>query len=83
MATSSLGPLFISDVIHKTFVSVDARGTRAAAVTVVGAAAPVSALIEEPKVVRLDRPFVFAIVDSSTNLPIFIGTVLTVDAEGY
>jgi serpin B len=31
----------------------------------------------EPKTVRLDRPFVYAIIDNATNLPIFIGTVMT------
>ncbi len=30
---------------------------------------------EEPKIVRLDRPFVYAIVDTQTNLPLFLGTV--------
>jgi len=77
MATSSIGNLFISEVLHKTFISVDERGTRAGAATVVAVDAA-SAPIEEPKIVRLDRPFLFAIIDSSTNLPIFIGTVLMV-----
>jgi len=54
-----------------------AGGTRAGAATMV-VATPESAPIEEPKVVHLDRPFVFAIIDNSTNLPIFIGTLLTV-----
>ena len=76
MATYSNENIFISEVFHKTFISVDERGTRAGAVTVV-APTTSGAPAEKPKIVRLDRPFIFAIVDSSTDLPIFIGTVLT------
>jgi serpin B len=77
MSTSSIGNIFIDEVLHKTFISVDERGTRAGAVTMVAAISD-SASPDEPKVVRLDRPFLFAIVDNKTNLPIFIGTVLMV-----
>ncbi len=63
--------VFISSVIHKTFISVDNEGTRAAAVTIV------ENCIESEYVpawsVTLDRPFVYMIVDNGTNLPIFIG----------
>ena len=30
---------------------------------------------EEPKIVRLDRPFLYAILDTQSNLPIFLGVV--------
>ncbi|WP_236617209.1 serpin family protein [Thermoanaerobacter kivui] len=30
------------------------------------------------KVQKLDRPFVYAIIDNKTNLPIFIGTVMSI-----
>jgi serpin B len=69
-------PLFIGMVLHKTFIEVDEVGTKAAAVTVVemqNRAAPAPA-----KTVMLNRPFVFAIVDNSTDLPIFIGTLMEV-----
>ena len=67
-------PLFISNVIHKTHIDLDSEGTRAAAVTAV-MVAEATAMIEEWKEVYLDRPFVYMIVDSATNLPIFMGTV--------
>ena len=67
-------PLFISNVIHKTHIDLDSEGTRAAAVTAV-MVAEATAMIEEWKEVYLDRPFVYMIVDSTTNLPIFMGTV--------
>jgi serpin B len=76
MASSSYENIFIDEVLHKTFISVDELGTRAGAVTMVAAAGGGAA--QDPKVVRLDRPFVFAIIDTATNLPLFIGTLLTV-----
>ena len=66
--------LYISNVIHKTHIDLDSDGTRAAAVTAVmvnGA----TAIEEQPKEVYLTRPFVYMIIDTATQLPIFIGTV--------
>ena len=65
--------LYISDVIHKTHIDLDSDGTRAAAVTAVMVDA--GAMIEDPKYVNLDRPFMYMIIDTATNLPIFMGTV--------
>ncbi|MCL2675245.1 MAG: serine protease [Firmicutes bacterium] len=70
------GNIFISKVQHKTFISVDERGTRAGAVTSVE-----DSTESEPSYrhyITLDRPFVFAIIDNATNLPIFMGTVLSI-----
>lgn len=68
----------ISDVIHKVFIDVDEHGTEAAAATAVvmvarSAAAPTQA---SPRIVRADRPFLFAIADAKTATPIFIGQVM-------
>ena len=70
--------LYISEVLHKTFISVDELGTKAGAVTMVSVGAGGSAMPIEPKIVDLDRPFVFAIIDNATNLPVFIGTLMTI-----
>lgn len=64
----------IGDVIHKTYISVDESGTKAGAVTLVDMKSE-SAALSEPKTVKLDRPFVYMIVDNSTGLPIFMGVV--------
>jgi serpin B len=66
---------FISDIIHKTCISVDEKGTEAAAVTV--EVAPTSATpVEHEKVdFVVDRPFVFAIRDCKTGAIIFIGKI--------
>lgn len=79
MGRSAWGELRVGSVLHKTFIEVDNMGTRAAAVTAVEGV-PTSAEPIIPKTVRLDRPFLYAIVDNSTGLPIFIGTVN--DIEG-
>ncbi len=65
--------IFISRVIHKTHIEVDESGTRAAAVTAVEVK-PTSIAAYEKSVI-LDRPFVYAIVDNATGLPVFIGTI--------
>lgn len=71
--------LYVSSVIHKTTLTLDDKGTKAAAITLVsqdeGAAAPP----EDLKTVILDRPFVYMIVESQTDIPVFIGTVMTIE----
>jgi len=37
-----------------------------------------TAAVEAGETVILDRQFVYAIIDNSTNLPIFIGTVMDI-----
>lgn len=64
--------LSISSVLHKTFISVDERGTKAGAVTVIAAD---GTAMKEMKEVILDRPFIYMILDCKNNLPIFIGAV--------
>ena len=61
---------YIATVVHKTFIEVDENGTRAAASTLVGAD---TLSLLEPYRVFLHRPFVYMIVDTETNLPLFIG----------
>ena len=74
MATLKNENIYISDVIHKTFIEVAEKGTRAGAATAVIAAKSAAMPVEQPKEVRLTRPFVYAIIDTRTNLPLFIGT---------
>ena len=79
MATSTEGNIFIDRVLHKTYISVDERGTKAAAITDVAMKDFAAAMPENQKEVILDRPFVFMIIDNSTNLPVFIGTVTDIE----
>lgn len=65
-------PLYIGQVVHKTFLSVYEKGTKAGAATAVGVEAG-SAMLEEPPQVFLDRPFLYMLVDAKTMTPLFIG----------
>ena len=69
--------LCITEVLHKTHIAVDERGTGAGAGTAVSISAGSPAGVD-PYTVTLDRPFVYAIVDTATGLPLFIGTVMEV-----
>ena len=66
--------LFISDVFHKAFVSVDEEGTEAAAATAV-----VMKMVSEPLnpvELTVDRPFIFLIREHETNSILFMGRVV-------
>lgn len=67
--------LFISRVIHKTHIELDRNGTKAAAATAV----EMKENCIDYKEVYLDRPFAYAIVDTENGVPVFIGTVNSVD----
>ncbi len=70
------GNLYIGRVLHKTYIEVDERGTKAGAATAVEIVA--ESALEYPNTVHLDRPFVYMIVDTENNIPIFIGTTMEV-----
>ena len=64
--------LCIGQVIHKTLVDVDEKGTEAAAVTIVGMKMT-SGAPSQPINFTADRPFIFSIRETSTNALLFIG----------
>lgn len=68
--------IYIGSVMHKTAMSVDENGTRAAAVTAIDA--PGSPQPIEIRNVVFDRPFVCMIVECETGIPLFMGTVMDV-----
>ena len=73
LGSSDSGNIFISRVLHKAYIAVDGKGTKAGAATAVETV--YTALEEGVYKVTLDRPFVYAIIDDATGLPVFIGTV--------
>ena len=66
--------LFIREVIHQAFVSVDEQGTEAAAAT--GAVVQLESERPDPVLVAIDRPFIFLVRDSDTGAILFLGRVL-------
>jgi serine protease inhibitor len=64
--------LFVSEILHKTFVEVNEEGTEAAAVTSIGiytTSVPVS------NEFKADKPFIFVIKEKDTNTLLFMGTL--------
>ena len=76
--------LFISDVIHKAFVSVDEKGTEAAAATAVIVEQALTKVARLPIIpVVVDRPFIFLIRDEETGAILFVGSVVELGDESW
>jgi serpin B len=67
--------LYISEVFHKTFLSLDEQGTEAAAATAVVMMRATSIVAETPVEVRVDHPFLFAIQHRASGACLFLGRV--------
>ncbi len=76
MGTSTDGALYLSQVFQKVKIEVNEKGTEAAAVTE-SAMAGAGFIPEQPLELRFDRPFVYAVVDLASGLPLFIGVLDT------
>lgn len=77
LGSSSDGNIYIAEVLHKSYISVDELGTKAGAVTKVEMAT--ESAMETLHEVLLNRPFVYVIIDNNTKLPIFLGTVMDIN----
>ena len=66
--------LFIEKITHKTFLSVEEKGTEAAAVTVVGISLMSANSVDEKEFI-VDRPFLFLIVDMDASNVLFAGAI--------
>lgn len=63
--------LGVTSILHKSRIKVDEKGTEAAAVTIILMGA--TAIPAEPKIIKLDRPFSFYIVDKDQGSILFSG----------
>jgi len=70
---SDAAKLVISEVMHKSYIKVDERGTEAAAVT--GITVGTTSMPVDNSF-RIDHPFVFAIREKDTKAILFIGKVM-------
>jgi len=73
MSRTAGNQLYISRVKQKAFVDVHEEGTEAAAVTSVGISVTCTC---GPRVIRIDRPFVFAIRERLSGTILFLGKIV-------
>lgn len=73
MCSTTGGNVYIGQVLHKTYINVDERGTTAGAATMVEIENESAIMGEE---VNLNRPFIYFIIDNDTGIPLFMGKVL-------
>ncbi|HHY41151.1 MAG TPA: serine proteinase inhibitor [Syntrophaceticus sp.] len=71
--------LYISEVKHKTYISVDEKGTEASAATSVEVR--VTSTHQFDKELILDRPFIYGVMDLQTGMPLFVGIMENPAAE--
>ena len=69
-------PVYVSEVLHKTFLNLDEKGTEAAAATVVQMLVGGGPPRTPPPEVFVDRPFLFAIQDRLSGACLFLGRVV-------
>jgi len=65
--------LRIGAVAHKAYIDVDEHGTEAAAATAAVATAMAAVRPPPPVTMTVDRPFLYAIIDTGSGLPVFLG----------
>jgi serpin B len=70
------GNLYITDALHKAYIDVDEAGTEAAAATAIVLGITSAPMPSEPVIIRLDRPFIYAIYDYPTGTILFLGRVM-------
>jgi serine protease inhibitor len=68
------GGIYISRVIHQTFIDVQEEGTEAAAATIIEFR-ETSAVGGGPVIFKIDKPFLYLIKENSTGAIIFMGKV--------
>ena len=67
--------LFVSEVVHEGFVEVSEEGTEAAAATGVVIGVRSALPPAEPLIINANRPFLWAVIDTSTGSMLFAGQV--------
>jgi serpin B len=72
---NSANALCISDIFHQAFLSIDEKGTEAAAATAVVMVLEASMRPSKPVEVRVDHPFFFAVQHKTSGACLFLGRV--------
>lgn len=73
LGTCDTGNIFISKVLHKVKMEVNEKGTEAAAVTAIIMEKSMAVQDDQTETLVLDSPFVYAVVDLVSGVPLFAG----------
>ncbi|MEK4004901.1 serpin family protein [Paenibacillus sp. FSL H3-0333] len=68
-------PIYFEQVIHKTYIDVNERGTEAAASTVIAMRAGSAPPVDPPFEMNVNRPFLFMIRDTQSGVVLFLGAI--------
>lgn len=68
------GNVYIGQVLHKTYINVDEKGTQAGASTAVEMMMKMSMPMPKNEI-RFDSPFIYMIIDNDKNMPLFLGNL--------
>lgn len=68
-------PVYFGQVIHKTYIDVNEKGTEAAASTVIDMRAGAAPPADIPFDMTVNRPFLFLIRDTQTGTVLFLGAI--------
>ncbi|MBR3538763.1 MAG: serpin family protein, partial [Eubacterium sp.] len=74
MITEDSERISVDRVVHKAMIEVDRKGTKAAAATEIKST-EAAAIDLNPEIIeiKLDRPFIYGIIDLQTGIPVFLG----------
>lgn len=74
---NDMNNIYVGNAIHKTYIDLNEKGTKAAAVTYFGVYETSAIEIEEKETVSIvfNKPFIYMIRDKKTNEILFFGTV--------
>ena len=74
--------LYVSSIVHKSFISLDQNGTEAAAATAIIMEIESMQIDKpEPKEVMINQPFMFFIYDEENEIVLFVGRLIHPDSE--
>ncbi|MCD6117869.1 serpin family protein [bacterium] len=67
--------LYIDEILHKSFIKIDEKGTEAAAVTIIDYKMGISNSTDNVKFIKVDRPFIFIIHEKTNGTILFEGKI--------
>lgn len=73
LAVSEAGNIWINKALQRTVIEVDRHGTKAASISLFSGGDAAGPMETE---VILNRPFVYAVVDDQSHLPVFLGVMM-------